>query len=436
MKVTPVPDSTLRVGSSLSFSLRDAQGQLLLAAGKVISSPTMRQQLIERGVYVDIVESQAFQRALAGKIDTMVRQNASLGRIAEARVDAAPAGPSSTSAPAGPPAAAADAAAVATAPVSASVMAPAVAAPAFRRPADPVAAWNSLGLRTATLLRDPDPRDFTQRVQRLDADMQDLLGSDVDVGLLVLIQNACSEVRQYSVNHALLVSAVCELAARELPADLVPRREPLRCAALTMNIAMTTLQDQLALQDTSLSPRQRQQIADHPQAGRQLLAELGVSDADWLDAVAHHHTSPPGALQGRTAAGAMARLIQRADIFAARLSPRKLRAALSATAAAKATYLDEQQQPDEAGAAIIKALGIYAPGCFVQLNSTEVAVVVRRGERANAPRVASIISRHGTPLSEPAVRDTRLAQHEIKAAVAPKDVRVRVGVERLVQLSG
>ncbi len=436
MKVTPVPDSTLRVGSSLSFSLRDAQGQLLLAAGKVISTPTMRQQLIERGVYVDIVESQAFQRALAGKIDTMVRQNASLGRIAEARVDAAPPSPTAPSAPVGQAAAAADAATVATAPVSASVMAPAVASPAFRRPADPVAAWNSLSLRTATLLRDPDPRDFTQRVQRLDADMQDLLGSDVDVGLLVLIQNACSEVRQYSVNHALLVSAVCELAARELPADSLPRRDVLRCAALTMNIAMTTLQDQLALQDTSLSPRQRQQIADHAQAGRQLLLDLGVTDGDWLDAVAHHHTSPPGTLAGRPAAGAMARLIQRADIFAARLSPRKLRAALSATAAAKATYLDEQQQPDEAGAAIIKALGIYAPGCFVQLNSTEVAVVVRRGERANAPRVASIIGRNGTPLSEPAVRDTRLAQHEIKAAVAPKDVRVRVGVERLVQLSG
>lgn len=433
MRVTPVPDSALRVGHSLSFALRDAQGQLLLAAGKVIDTPSMRQQLIERGVYVDIVESQAFQRALAGKIDTMVRQNASLGRIAEARVDTAPLAATAAS-PAGTAAEAHGGAAAP--PVNASVTAPAVAAPAFRRPADPAAAWNSLSLRAATLLRDPDARDFTLRLQRLDKDLQDLLGSDVDVGLLVLIQNACSEVRQYSVNHALLVCAVCTLAARELPAGTLPRPEALRCAALTMNIAMTTLQDQLALQDTSLSPRQRQQIAEHPQAGRQLLADLGVADPDWLEAVACHHASPPGGLAGRSPADAMARLIQRADIFAARLSPRKLRAALSATAAAKATYLDEQQQPDEAGAAIIKALGIYAPGCFVQLNSTEVAVVLRRGERANAPRVASVIGRNGTPLSEPAVRDTRLAQHEIKAAVAPKDVRVRVGVERLVQLAG
>lgn len=65
----------------------------------------------------------------------------------------------------------------------------------------------------------------------------------------------------------------------------------------------------------------------------------------------------------------LARLVQRAGIFAARLSPLKKRQAMSATAAAKAVYLDEFQKPDEAGSAIIKAFGLHPPGCLVQLKS-------------------------------------------------------------------
>ena len=117
------------------------------------------------------------------------------------------------------------------------------------------------------------------------------------------------------------------------------------------------------------------------------------------------------------------------------MSPRKLRQALPATAAAKAAYLDENKQADEAGAAIIKALGIYPPGSYVRLASSEVAVVLRRGRRANEPRVASIVSRTGTPLGEPAVRDTRIKGHEITGGVAPHEVMVRINLERLIQLS-
>ena len=40
----------------------------------------------------------------------------------------------------------------------------------------------------------------------------------------------------------------------------------------------------------------------------------------------------------------------RIDIFGARLSPRRTRKALSGAAAARAVFLDEHQQPDEAGA--------------------------------------------------------------------------------------
>jgi len=48
--------------------------------------------------------------------------------------------------------------------------------------------------------------------------------------------------------------------------------------------------------------------------------------------------------------------------------------------------------------------------------------------------VASVVSRVGTPLGEPALRNTRLAAHAVTAGVAPQEVRLRLNIERLLRL--
>jgi hypothetical protein len=45
-----------------------------------------------------------------------------------------------------------------------------------------------------------------------------------------------------------------------------------------------------------------------------------------------------------------------------------------------------------------------------------------------------VLSRSGTPIDEPAVRDTRLRQHAVSGGGAPQDVKVRLNMERLLQL--
>jgi HD-GYP domain-containing protein (c-di-GMP phosphodiesterase class II) len=401
MAVIPLSPTALRVGHPVPFALRDASGHLLVPRGAVVDTEALRQQLISRGIYVDEVDSGLFKKAMAGKLDSMLRQNALLGQIAQAQPEAADVSQSAN--------------------------------PNTKKLFDPIAAWNSLMLRASALLRDPPQADFVARIHKLDQDAVDLLDTDPDAALLMLIHTTTSEVHHYSVTHALLVHAVCELAARHLswPADWRPS---LRRAALTMNLSMTSLQDQLALQDSAVTPRQREIIDGHAQRSAAQMRELGVSDELWLHAVEHHHASQPGPLAELPAMLQLARLIQRADIFAARLSPRKLRQAMAATAAAKAAYLDEHQKADEAGAAIIKALGIYPPGSYVRLASNEVGVVLRRGRRANEPLVASVVSRLGTPLGEPAIRDTRVKPHEISGGVAPHDVKLRLNLAKLMQL--
>jgi len=400
MPVSQLPPEQLRIGHPVPFGLLDADGQLLMARGMVIETAAHRQQLIERGVYVDQQDSEAYCRSMAGKLDTMLRKNELLGRIAQAHPDEAEIDATQVS----------------------------------RKGPDPLATFSNLQMHAGKLLRETPQSDFPARLRKVQEDLSGLVNADADIALLLLINATTSELRQYSATHAMLVAAVCELAARNLAGWPADWREPLRCAALSMNMAMTALQDTLALQASPPNPVQRAQIDSHAERAAQSLAAAGVDEALWVEAVRYHHDSPPGSLSGLPPARQLARLIQRADIFAARLSPRSKRAAMSGAAAAKAAYLDERQQPDEAGAAIIKATGIYPPGSYVRLASGEVAVVLRRGSRANEPLVASVVSRVGTPLGEPALRNTRLVAHAVTAGVAPQEVRLRLNIERLLRL--
>lgn len=407
MPVLLLPSNSIRIGMPLPVALRDAGGQLLYARGSTIASARQLEQLVSRGLYIDAGDSAQFRFGMAAKVDSLLRHNASLGAIAEAQPDV-PSSPAANDLTAAGRSGYSD---------------------------DVIGAINSLTLRASSLLHDPQASDFTARVDHIDARLRDILHGDADNLLMVLINLSSSETRKYSVGHALLVAAVCELAARNLDGFDDAVRQSLRRAALTMNIAMTALQDQLVGQDTPPTERQRQQIDSHAARAVEMMRGFGVTDVLWLEAVEHHHASMPGPLSALTLPHQVARLLQRSDIFTARLSTRQVRKGLSPDAAARGAYLDENQQADEAGAAIIKALGIYPPGTFVRLANAEVAVVLRRGRRATEPRVASVISRAGTPLGQPAVRDTRLKATGVVGGVPSNDVKLRLNLQALLRLA-
>lgn len=402
MPVFQLPSDVLRVGEPTPFALRDKTGRLLIPRGTMVASEAQRLQLAARDLYVDEQDGEALKRAIAGKLDAMVRQNALIGLIAKARPDPVDVISGKASA---------------------------------QRLNDPVGAWSSLQMRISAVLHAPEQPDFEARVMRVQASLLELLASDTDTALLLLVHGATQEFHDYSVRHAMLVAVVCELVARHLPTWNAELRPSLRCAALTMNVTMTQLQNLLATQDTPITPPQLAQIEHHGKKGAVLMRSAGVTDELWLGAVEHHHDMPPGPLANLPVAQQLARLIQRADIFAARLSPRKKRQAMSATAAAKAVYLDEFQKPDEAGSGIIKAIGLYPPGCLVRLKSGEIAVVLRQGRKSTEPVVATVISAAGTAVAEPALRNTGFPQHAVVGGVAAHEAKVRLNLERLVKLT-
>jgi hypothetical protein len=88
-----------------------------------------------------------------------------------------------------------------------------------------------------------------------------------------------------------------------------------------------------------------------------------------------HHNTVNAPLESAHVSDRLIGLLNRADIFSARLSSRISRDAQSSTVAMKSIYFDANSKLDAVGAAILKTVGIYRPGSFVKLATGEAAGV-------------------------------------------------------------
>lgn len=403
MNLVTVNLANIRIGHPLPYSLRSADGTLLAQKGFVVESKEMLDEKIGRGVsqlYVDVTESEAYHRAYVGHLFGMVLDDKPLGKIAGSEVSRRDLDIDRVDPDDGPP------------------------------------DWLDLQVQANSLLRDSKPDQFNRKLDRFHQLLQKHARRNPDGALFGLIYLSATEVNLYSATHAMLVSVMCGLAAREVLGWSPEFEESLCKAALTMNIGMTELQDRLAQQIEPPSAEQRKLIDQHNMRSAMMLEQLGVADPSWLEAVRDHHTKSPGRLSTKTDGQRMARLIQRADMFSARLSPRASRVPTSPAAAMQACYFDEERQIDEAGAALIKAVGIYSPGSFVRLTTNEVAVVIHRGANTTTPRVALLVNRDGMPSTGNVIRDTSLREYRIVASVPHRDVRVKINLERFLALTG
>lgn len=402
-KLVQISAESLRVGEPLPFPLLDASGVLLATKGFVFTNRGEIQTLLGRGgaLYIDAADSDLYNRAFVGMLHDMVRKDATIGQIAGVKISSVDNDPTKADGDAG------------------------------NGPAD----WLDFQAQANTMLRDPSAPMVLPRLIRIQKHLRQHAIRNPDGALFALFHLSASEIKMYSATHALLVSVMCGLAAREVLNWPEEAENSLCLAALTMNVGMTELQDRLAQQLSPPTPEQRQTINQHPRRSVELLQTLGVKDQPWLEAVLNHHAVPAGPLAPRSPGMRMARLIQRADMFGARLAPRASRTPTSPASAMQASYFDENRKVDEAGAAIIKAVGIYSPGSMVKLQTDEIAAVIRRGANTTTPKVAVLINRDGLPLVEPVVRDTSHRDFRIVASVPHREVKVQINLQRMLALT-
>lgn len=274
----------------------------------------------------------------------------------------------------------------------------------------------------------PKPPNWADELSAVAARIEALVDRDRDAALYLLAQDAQRNLGAYSSRHALFCAAVALLCCRELGWPPEEARL-LLLGALTMNLGMVALQDELSFRERTPTVDQRRAVENHPVASVECLREAGIEDALWLEIVARHHEDVPAdtRLADLDPACRLAALLHRADVFTAKLSARQTRAAMAATAAARDACLGPNGRPDELGASVIKALGIYPPGSYVKLVSGEIAVVKRRGAKANEPLVLSIVGRDGKPLAPPIPRHTGQAEHAVRSTARPIENRLLAG---------
>lgn len=286
-------------------------------------------------------------------------------------------------------------------------------------------AWELLIGKVTQLLADTTiDAAWVDRLTDTTLAVRKLAHRDADLALYVLIESNGNSVDHYSEKHGLACLVIAELAAdwMEWPEA---ERQTLALAALSMNVSMTRLQDTMAEQKTALSDWQRSRIDSHAATSVAVLTQAGVSDPVWLHVVQHHHTAAgPDAAADAQAGPRLAELLRRVDIYTAKLSRRGTRDSVTPATAARDACLGAGGNPDSIGATLLRVIGLYPPGTYVELANGETSIVVKRGKKAHTPVVASVRRPDWGLIMPPQRRDTERAGLAVKRGVEPGHAHV------------
>lgn len=301
---------------------------------------------------------------------------------------------------------------------------------------DLLAAWSDLESGLGVILGSPEnTQQFAHRVVQYDRWMQALVQRDPDAGLYLLFQLASNSPVGYSASHALVCSVLCHLLAKELQLPS-KERESLVHAALTMNVAMTAMQDVLANQSEKPTIAQQEMIRVHPVKGAMLLGNMGVQDEDWLEIVGAHHDNRVDAGDFNEVAPAvrLTRILKMVDRYAAMISPRLSRAGRSATESARSVMANASAKSDALGHALMRVVGLCPPGTFVRMDSDELGVVLRRSGKPNMPYVAIVGGADGHLLPTPRLHATAQGAPIIRSALPASGVRAQLNHYQILAL--
>ncbi len=250
--------------------------------------------------------------------------------------------------------------------------------------------------------------DYVQRIEKIVQVIQKLCTENKDaiLGAILLDQKSL-----YTQVHPILSAMLTELLLRRKSVP-VSVRQNIVAAALTQNVGMVALQEKLSGQVQPLTEEQKQAIHRHPQVGKKILQQQGVSDDAWLLAVEQHHEKPdgsgyPSGLQNVDIT-MFAKVLSLSDIYSAMVLPRKYRDGFFVKKALREIFLQRGASVDaQLAEMLIKEIGVYPPGSFVELANGDTAIVIHQGQhQVNKPIVLPIVSAQGVVYQKPERKNT------------------------------
>jgi HD-GYP domain-containing protein (c-di-GMP phosphodiesterase class II) len=257
------------------------------------------------------------------------------------------------------------------------------------------------------------------------------INSDIALACMLLNQEESS----YAVRHAVdtaIVSLVIAKAMRKSPDET----QAMMAAALTMNVGMLRDQEHLQQKAEALSEKDVMLIRSHPQQSVDMLRTAGVTHEEWLSYVLLHHENENGTGYpfGKTSdeIPENVKIIAIADRYCARVSARSYRKTLLPNAALREIMVTDKDIVDpQIVSRLIKILGIYPTGTFVQLQNGEIGVVTGKGASTTTPVVHALLGPRGAPLSFPIKRDTAKALFAVREVLHPDRAAVRCTMQKL-----
>ena len=363
----------VRMGVPLPGSVYDEAGQLLLSKGHILDSQGQIDELLSRGMYVDVSVFEALFKGTSAEHVTVIENKF-----------------------------------------------------------DPFLVRNTLKITLNRLLRgvldgSATPEQFIEFADHLQA----FANKDHEAAMAacLLDHQEDSHALAHSLNTAIFCAVFAERGGWEKS-----RRVSTICAALTMNIGMFELQQRLLRQATPLTPVQQEMVHAHPGASVDALQKIGVNDTVWLEAVRQHHETPSGTGYPAKVFEPVeeSQLLRLLDRMGAQASARADRRPMAPAQVIRALFVEEGQGPcGTLVAALVKMFGLYPPGSFVKLENNELAVVFRPDLENNSLAVAAVTTAVGTPTMQPVRRDTHRKGFAVAGTVAYDKVSVGYDLGKL-----
>ena len=308
-------------------------------------------------------------------------------------------------------------------PTTAQVIEQKVAASKTTEQLNPFNEITRFSTRFRNLTKDIEKRDpnIGKKIMRLATDIQALIEFDEDacLGAIHLYYD-----QTYTMLQPIYKAILCELTA-SLQDYSAEARCSLLAAALTSNIGLLEIQDQLNNQTTPLTEQQRKEIHNAPAKAVEILKECHITDTVWLKTLIENHerndgSGYPWGLKSKYIS-TFAKILGLSDTYVAMISKRAYREEALAQTALKEVYKMSSDEDEVIYVNFIRQLGIYPPGTLVTLKSEEVAVITYRGFGNSIMSSAmSIGNTQGQFYASPQKRDTSLERFKVEGLYNPK----------------
>lgn len=292
-------------------------------------------------------------------------------------------------------------------------------------------------------LRQRNPfAEYAELLSTLEATLNAITSRDPSsqkrlMGLSRMVERTCLEapnaslalVHLYSINptiheQVLFYAILSQFIARQFGLDS-KRTSLLTSAALTANLALIPVADQLNASNVILSDDQRTVIERHPGRSVKAMEAAGIDNKLLLQIIAQHHEKADGSGYPKGLSGSdilpEAEIIALSERYVAMITKRAYRDRMNITDARRliATLGEDKFRP-AIPRALLEVLGNYPPGVLVRLDNNEVGVVTQRASRARGTIVQAIFGPRGNRYSGTFERDTRLIDYMIRDHEEPE----------------